>query len=34
MGAQMNNTSWKDRTNYYETIPSEKIETATYYLIE
>ena len=28
MGAQMNATTWNDRTNYYETIPSDKIETA------
>ena len=28
MGAQMNATTWYDRTNYYETIPSDKIETA------
>jgi predicted Zn-dependent peptidase len=27
MGAQMNATTWNDRTNYYETIPSDKIET-------
>ncbi|MFH4966381.1 pitrilysin family protein [Gaetbulibacter sp. M235] len=28
MGAEMNATTWNDRTNYYETIPSDKIETA------
>ena len=28
MGAQMNATTWYDRTNYYKTIPSDKIETA------
>ncbi|QAA82045.1 insulinase family protein [Aequorivita sp. H23M31] len=27
-GAQMNATTWNDRTNYYETIPSDKIELA------
>ncbi|MFI8606329.1 M16 family metallopeptidase [Cellulophaga baltica] len=28
IGAQMNATTWNDRTNYYETIPSDKIELA------
>lgn len=28
IGARMNATTWKDRTNYYETIPSDKIEMA------
>jgi len=28
MGAQMNATTWNDRTNYFQTIPSDKIETA------
>lgn len=28
IGAQMNATTWFDRTNYYETIPSDKIELA------
>ncbi|GAA3617492.1 pitrilysin family protein [Flavivirga amylovorans] len=28
IGAQMNATTWNDRTNYYETIPSDKIEIA------
>lgn len=28
IGAQMNATTWYDRTNYYETIPSDKIELA------
>ncbi|WP_394972843.1 M16 family metallopeptidase [uncultured Croceitalea sp.] len=28
MGAQMNATTWNDRTNYYETIPSDKIAVA------
>lgn len=28
VGAQMNATTWYDRTNYYETIPSDKIELA------
>lgn len=28
MGAQMNATTWYDRTNYFETIPSDKIELA------
>nr|WP_299381267.1 pitrilysin family protein [Allomuricauda sp.] len=28
IGAQMNATTWNDRTNYYETIPSDKIEVA------
>lgn len=28
VGAQMNATTWNDRTNYYETIPSDKIELA------
>lgn len=28
MGARLNATTWNDRTNYYETIPSDKIETA------
>lgn len=27
-GAQMNATTWNDRTNYYETIPSDKIALA------
>lgn len=27
-GAQMNATTWYDRTNYYETLPSDKIELA------
>ncbi len=27
-GAQMNATTWNDRTNYYETIPSDQIELA------
>ncbi|WP_026452337.1 M16 family metallopeptidase [Aequorivita capsosiphonis] len=27
-GAQMNATTWNDRTNYYETIPSDKMELA------
>lgn len=27
-GAQMNATTWNDRTNYYETIPSDKLELA------
>lgn len=27
-GARMNATTWNDRTNYYETIPSDKIELA------
>ncbi|MCX7547205.1 pitrilysin family protein [Xanthomarina sp. F1114] len=28
IGAQMNATTWNDRTNYYQTIPSDKIEIA------
>lgn len=28
IGAQMNATTWYDRTNYYETIPSDQIELA------
>jgi zinc protease len=28
IGARMNATTWYDRTNYYETIPSDKIELA------
>ncbi|GAA4234614.1 hypothetical protein GCM10022291_14450 [Postechiella marina] len=28
IGAQMNATTWNDRTNYYETIPSDKLELA------
>ncbi|WP_343330736.1 pitrilysin family protein [Polaribacter staleyi] len=28
IGARMNATTWYDRTNYYETIPSDHIETA------
>lgn len=28
IGAQMNATTWLDRTNYFETIPSDKIELA------
>ena len=28
IGAQMNATTWNDRTNYYQTIPSDKIELA------
>lgn len=28
MGARMNATTWNDRTNYFETIPSDKIEIA------
>ncbi|QTD36913.1 insulinase family protein [Polaribacter batillariae] len=28
IGARMNATTWKDRTNYYETIPSDKLELA------
>lgn len=28
IGAQMNATTWNDRTNYYETIPSDHIELA------
>lgn len=28
IGALMNATTWNDRTNYYETIPSDKIEIA------
>lgn len=28
IGAQMNATTWNDRTNYYETIPSDKLEIA------
>lgn len=28
IGAQMNATTWYDRTNYYQTIPSDKIELA------
>ena len=28
IGAQMNATTWYDRTNYYETIPSDKMELA------
>jgi len=28
IGAQMNATTWNDRTNYYETIPSEHLELA------
>jgi zinc protease len=28
IGAQMNATTWNDRTNYFETIPSDKIELA------
>jgi len=28
IGAKMNATTWYDRTNYYETIPSDKIELA------
>jgi zinc protease len=28
VGAQMNATTWNDRTNYYETIPSDQIELA------
>ncbi|WP_228547257.1 M16 family metallopeptidase [Nonlabens antarcticus] len=28
IGAQMNATTWNDRTNYYETIPSDKVELA------
>ncbi|MBD0825474.1 M16 family metallopeptidase [Aestuariibaculum marinum] len=28
IGAEMNATTWNDRTNYYETIPSDKIELA------
>ncbi|PVW12621.1 M16 family metallopeptidase [Marixanthomonas spongiae] len=28
VGAQMNATTWNDRTNYYETIPSDKLELA------
>ncbi|WP_303315317.1 pitrilysin family protein [Flavivirga abyssicola] len=28
IGARMNATTWNDRTNYYETIPSDKIEVA------
>lgn len=28
IGARMNATTWNDRTNYYETIPSDKIEIA------
>ncbi|WP_194765823.1 M16 family metallopeptidase [Tamlana sp. I1] len=28
IGAKMNATTWKDRTNYYETIPSDQLELA------
>lgn len=28
VGAQMNATTWNDRTNYYETIPSDQLELA------
>ncbi|MEO8932750.1 MAG: pitrilysin family protein [Xanthomarina sp.] len=28
IGAEMNATTWNDRTNYYQTIPSDKIEIA------
>ncbi len=28
VGAKMNATTWNDRTNYYETIPSDKMELA------
>lgn len=28
IGAQMNATTWNDRTNYFETIPSDKLELA------
>ncbi|WP_298285856.1 insulinase family protein [uncultured Lutibacter sp.] len=28
IGAQMNTTTWNDRTNYYETIPSDQLELA------
>ena len=28
LGARMNATTWLDRTNYFETVPSEHLETA------
>ena len=28
IGARFNATTWFDRTNYYETIPSDELETA------